>query len=82
MTKTEAKMSKWKKFWERNKRSEGYLLKKVAGDYAYRLVRMIMLFGMCFLILQPIFNKISVSFMAEEDLYNPMVINIPENFVF
>ena len=80
MTKKEAKKGKWKKFWERNKRSEGYLLKKVAGDYAYRLVRMIMLFGMCFLILQPIFNKISVSFMAEEDLYNPMVINIPENF--
>ena len=80
MTKKEAKKGKWKKFWERNKRSEGYLLKKVAGDYAHRLVRMIMLFGMCFLILQPIFNKISVSFMAEEDLYNPMVINIPENF--
>lgn len=80
MTKKEAKKSNWKKFWERNKRSEGYLLKKVAGDYAYRLVRMIMLFGMCFLILQPILNKISVSFMAEEDLYNPMVINIPENF--
>lgn len=80
MTKKEAKKSNWKKFWERNKRSEGYLLKKVSGDYAYRLVRMIMLFGMCFLILQPILNKISVSFMAEEDLYNPMVINIPENF--
>ena len=65
MTKTEARTSKWKKFWERNKRSEGYLFKKVAGDYAYRIVRMLMLFGMCFLILQPIFNKISVSFMAE-----------------
>lgn len=32
-----------------------------------------------FLILQPILNKISVSFMAEKDLYNPMVIAIPEN---
>lgn len=80
MTKTEARTSNWKKFWERNKRSEGYLLKKVAGNYAYRIVRMLMLFGMCFLILQPIFNKISVSFMAEEDLYNAMVINIPEHF--
>ena len=80
MTKTEARTSKWKKFLERNRRSEGYLLKKVAGDYAYRFVRVLMLFGMCFLILQPIFNKISVSFMAEEDLYNAMVINIPEHF--
>ena len=80
MTKTEARKSKWKKFWERNKRSEGYLLKKVIGNYAYRIVRMLMLFGLCFLILQPIFNKISVSFMAEEDLYNAMVINVPEHF--
>ncbi len=80
MTKTEARTSKWTRFWERNKRSEGYLFKKVAGDYAYRVVRMLMLFGMCFLILQPIFNKISVSFMAEEDLYNGMVINVSEHF--
>ena len=35
---------------------------------------------MCFLILQPILNKISISFMAEEDLYNAMVIAVPENF--
>ena len=80
MTKAEAKMNKWKKFWARNKASEGYLFKKVAGDYVYRFVRILMLFGLCFLILQPIFNKISVSFMAEEDLYNPMVINFPEHF--
>lgn len=80
MTKAETRKSNWNKFWERNRRSEGYLLKKVAGNYAYRIVRMLMLFGMCFLILQPIFNKISVSFMAEEDLYNAMVINIPEHF--
>ena len=32
------------------------------------------------MILQPILNKISVSFMAEEDLYNAMVISIPEHF--
>ena len=80
MTKTEVRKSRWKKFWARNKASEGYLLKKVAGNYAYRIIRVLMLFGLCFLILQPIFNKISVSFMAEEDLYNPMVINFPENF--
>ncbi len=80
MTKTEARKSKWNMFWERNRRSEGYLFRKVAGDYAYRIVRMLMLFGLCFLILQPIFNKISVSFMAEEDLYNAMIINIPEHF--
>ncbi|MGN0507191.1 MAG: carbohydrate ABC transporter permease [Lachnospiraceae bacterium] len=80
MTKAEKKQSKWNRFWARNKASEGYLLKKVAGNVSYRIVRMLMLFGMCFLILQPIFNKISVSFMAEEDLYNAMIINVPEHF--
>ena len=79
MTKTDRKL-KWKKFWDRNRASEGYLFRKVAMDYAVRVCRFLMLFGLCFLILQPIFNKISVSFMSEEDLYNPMVQNVPEHF--
>jgi len=78
--KTENMKSRWKKFWARNKASEGYLFRKVAGDYSFRLIRLLMLFGLCFLILQPIFNKISVSLMAEEDLYNPMIVNVPEHF--
>ena len=79
MTKTDRK-TKLKKFWARNKASEGYLFKKVAKAQAVKICRFLMLFGLCFLILQPILNKISVSFMAEEDLYNPMVTNIPEHF--
>lgn len=67
-------------FWERNKKSQGYLLKKVIRENAYKVVRFFLLFGMCFLILQPIFNKISVSFMAEEDLYNATIVAIPEHF--
>ncbi len=78
--KAEERKTRWKKFWARNKASEGYLFRKVAGNYAYRIVRMLMLFGLCFLILQPIFNKISVSLMSEEDIYNAMVINVPEHF--
>ena len=49
-------------------------------DYGLAFCRFLLLFGMCFLILQPILNKISVSFMSEPDLYNPVVISIPENF--
>lgn len=67
-------------FLERNRKSGGYLLKKKAVEVAVSICRFILLFGMCFLILQPIFNKISVSFMTEKDLYNPIVINIPEHF--
>lgn len=71
---------RYKLYWERNKKSQGYLLKKNISDIIYRLIRVVLLFGMCFLILQPILQKISISFMAEGDLYNPMVISVPENF--
>ena len=64
-------------FWERNRKSNGYLLKKTMMKYGISICRFILLFGMCFLILQPIFNKISISFMPEGDIYNPTVISIP-----
>lgn len=80
MTKNKALKKTYQNFWDRNRKSEGYLLKKTVSDIVYRIIRAVLLFGMCFLILQPIFNKISISFMAEEDLYNAMVIAIPENF--
>ena len=66
-------------FWERNRKSNGYLLKKTILKYGVSIARFILLFGMCFLILQPIFNKISVSFMTIADLNNPTIISIPEN---
>ena len=77
---TKVKVKKYQNFWERNRRSHGYLLKKTLLDYGVSICRFILLFGMCFLILQPILNKISVSFMTEQDLYNPIVISIPEHF--
>lgn len=77
---TKVKVKKYHDFWERNRKSDGYLLKKTIMEWGLSLCRFILLFGMCFLILQPILNKISVSFMPEEDLYNPIVISIPENF--
>lgn len=67
-------------FIERNKKSGGYLLKKIAGQKLYQIGRVILIFGLCFLILQPLFNKISVSFMAERDLYDPTIIVVPRNF--
>ena len=77
MTKT--KVRQYSSFWERNRKSGGYLLKKTVLKWALSICRFILLFGMCFLILQPLFNKLSLSFMPEKDLYNPTVISIPEN---
>ena len=67
-------------FWQRNDTSGGYLLRKTIKKYCIIVLRTILLFGLCFLILQPILNKISVSFMAEKDLYDSTVISIPKNF--
>lgn len=79
MTKSAVNIQK-ESFWERNRKSGGYLLKRRAKSISVSVIRAILLFGMCFMILQPLLNKISISFMAEEDLYNSMVISIPEHF--
>ena len=83
-TKTKVKRLSFKErnnqFWERNRKSQGYLLRKTLMSMAVKVCRFVLLFGMCFLILQPILNKISISFMAESDLYDPMVVSIPANF--
>lgn len=75
MTKVKAKQHS--DFWERNRKSGGYLLRRTLLKYGISVCRFILLFGMCFLILQPILNKVSVSFMSERDLYDPTVVSIP-----
>lgn len=77
---TDAVKTEKENFWERNRKSEGYLLRKKTRETAFKIIRAFMLFGMCFLILQPILNKISVSFMEEQDLYKSTVIAVPEHF--
>lgn len=77
MTKGKGKKSS---FWDRNRESKGYLLKKTVYNAVYRIIRLVLLFGMCFLILQPIFNKISISFMEERDLYDATIIAVPAHF--
>lgn len=71
---------KFKTFRERNKKSNGYLLRKASFNVAYKIVRFVLLFGLCFLILQPLLNKISISFMEERDLYDSTINIIPRHF--
>lgn len=67
-------------FWERNRKSGGYLLRKRVGNIIFRICRAILLFGLCFLILQPLLHKLSLSLMTEGDLYDKTVINVPRHF--
>ena len=74
------KIEKRHDFWERNRKTNGYLLQKKIGEVGFKFVRAVLLFGLCFLILQPLVNKISVSFMKESNLYDATVINIPRDW--
>lgn len=78
--KKKEKNKAFESFWERNQMSNGYLLKKRIGTILLKFIRAITLFGLCFLILQPILNKLSVSFMEETDLYDATVVSIPRNW--
>lgn len=71
---------KWKWAIYRNKQSGGYLLKKTISNKTYTFLRAVLLFGLCFLIIQPMLNKLSMSFMQEKDLYDPTIIVVPRNF--
>ena len=66
-------------FWVRNRKSGGMLLRQETRKRFVALLRFLMLFGLCFLILQPILDKISVSFMMEKDLYDTTIIVVPRN---
>lgn len=67
-------------FWEKNRASGGLLLKEAVKKHSLAIFRGILLFGMCFMILQPLLNKVSLSFMAERDLYDTTVVLIPKHF--
>jgi multiple sugar transport system permease protein len=57
-----------------------YQIKKNTGTIVYKFCRAILLFGLCFLILQPLLDKLSVSLMEQQDLYDSTVISIPRHF--
>jgi len=61
-------------------RISSYYLKNTIVDVIYKVFRAVLLFGLCFLILQPLMDKLSVSFMAQQDLFDATVISIPRNF--
>ena len=67
-------------FWERNEASNGILLQETLKKQLLALFRTIILFGMCFMIIQPLLNKIAISFMEERDLYDSTIVTIPKHF--
>ncbi len=72
-------IGKNKSFWDRNRRSGGYLLKKRSGQIAISVVRALLLFGLCFMIIQPLLTRFSMGIMQEQDLYDSTIILLPRN---
>lgn len=66
-------------FWEANRRAGGYLLKHRIRTGFASLIRALLFVGLCFLIIQPLITKISVSFMPERDLYDSTIVVLPRN---
>ncbi len=66
-------------FASRNKRSKGILLKQNARKWAISVARGLLMFGLCFMIIQPIITRFSTSIMQEKDLYDSTIILLPRN---
>jgi len=75
--KKERKEGKIAAYMRRNSETGGYLLRKDVGRTFSGLFVLVLLFGLCFLILQPIFHQIANSIMGVGDLFDPTVITIP-----
>ena len=57
-----------------------YKRKKMLGRIAGFIFRAAFIIGACFLILQPLLTKVSLSFMSVKDVYDPTVKAIPKVF--
>ena len=66
-------------FREANKRSGGILLRNRIFKTCVSIARGLLLFGLCFMIIQPLLIRFSTSLMAETDLYDSTVLLVPRN---
>lgn len=68
-----------KSFWEANRASNGYLLKATVTKKVVSIARALLLFGLCFMIIQPLLTRFGTSLMAEKDLYDSTIVLVPRN---
>jgi len=72
-------IGKNKSFWERNRRSEGYLLRREVTRRFVSIARALLMFGLCFMIIQPMLIRFSTGFMEEPDLYDSTIVLVPRH---
>ena len=68
-----------KSFWVRNRRSEGYLLRRRIKQITVSVIRALLMFGLCFMIIQPMLTRFAMSLMKEQDLYDSTIVLLPRH---
>ncbi len=79
MSKKNASVNSSSDFWERNRRSEGYLLRRRIKSACISIARALLMFGLCFMIIQPMITRFSMSLMTERDLYDSTIVLLPRH---
>ena len=69
-------------FRDRNRRSGGYLLKRRIKEISVSVIRGLLMFGLCFMIVSPMISRLSMSLMDEKDLYDTTIVLLPRNITF
>jgi len=66
-------------FRQRNRKAGGYLLWANTKKTTISVLRALLLFGLCFMIIQPMLTRFGVSLMPEKDLYDSTVVLLPRS---
>ena len=60
-------------------RNRGYVAKAHAKKAVVSVVRALLLFGLCFMIIQPLLTRFGLSLMEERDLYDSTIVLLPKH---
>ena len=69
-----------------NKQVSGYVIKRKISSASISIIRALLLFGLGFMIIQPLLTRLGTSLMEERDLYDSTIVLLPrhvtlDNFV-
>lgn len=71
----------WMQAWQSvMKRIEQFNPVEKAKHWLWIIVRSVLIFGICFIIVYPIMTKLSIAFRAKEDMFDSTVVWIPRHF--
>lgn len=73
------RQSSFQRFRQRNRASGGYLMRSMITKRVVSICRALLMFGLCFMIIQPILTRFSTSLMEERDLYDSTIVLLPRH---